>query len=183
MVLNTFLYYICFASVVLIYGIGINKAVDLNYSKIKSLIFCVKIILTIFISSILSWFATKGILVPLKLTELFPLLSFLIYVCINAFIEALIRLTTGKSATEFVFSYLVIILSVSESISFVNTVIICASCIITFAILIPLIMAFKKRNTGVDLDKYYCRLFLYIAILILVISVFDVMWINPEVIK
>lgn len=183
MVLNTFLYYICFASVVLIYGIGSNKAIDINYSKLTNLIFCAKIIISIFVSSIISWFVTKGILVPLKLTELFPLVSFLVYICINAFIEALIRLTTGKSATEFVFSYLVIILSVAESTSFVNTMLICASCICCFALVIPLVLAFKKRNSSTTTEKYFCRMFLYIAIIIFVISVCDIMWINPEVIK
>ena len=84
--------------------------------------------------------------------------------------EALIRLTTGKSATEFVFSYLVIILSIAESTSFVNTIIITLSCICSFALTIPFIFAFKQRNNEVTEEKYYCRLFLYIAILILVIS-------------
>lgn len=182
-VLSTFLYYVCFASVILVYGIGINKAFDINYEKLSNTIYCAKLVVSIFISAIASWFVTKGILVPLKLTEIFPLVSFLIYICINAFLEALIRLTTGKSATEFVFSYLVIIISVAESTSFGNTMIICASCICSFALVIPLILAFQTRNRSTTTEKYFCRLFVYVAIIILVISVCDVMWINPEVIQ
>ena len=181
--LNTFLYYVCFSSVILIYGIGTNKVFELNLSIIKNITYCSKIFISIMLSSIISWVVTKGILVPIKMTELFPLVSFLIYICINTFLEALIRLTTGKSATEFVFSYLVIILSIVESTSFVNTVIISLSCICSFVLTIPFITAFKQRNNDVTAEKYYCRLFLYIAILILIISVWDVMWINPEVIQ
>lgn len=181
--LNTFLYYVCFSSVILIYGIGSTKVFDLNLTRLKSISYCSKVLLSILLSSILGWLVTKGILVPIKMTELFPLVSFLIYICINTFMEALIRLTTGKSATEFVFSYLVIILSIAESTSFVNTIIITLSCICSFALTIPFIFAFKQRNNEVTEEKYYCRLFLYIAILILVISVWDVMWINPEVIQ
>ena len=181
--LSTFLYYVCFASVILIHGIGTNKVVDLNYNKLTSVIYCGKIIISILLSSMLSWFVTKGILVPLKLTELFPLVSFLIFICINAFLEALIRITTGKSATEFVFSYLVILLSVAESTSFLNTLVISASCICSFALTIPFILAFKTRNNGISTEKYFCRLFLFIAILIFVISAWDVMWFNPEVLQ
>ncbi len=181
--LSTSLYYICFASVILIYGIGTNNVIELNSQKIKNLTFCIKVFISILISSMLSWFITKGILVPLKLAELFPLVSFLIYICINTFLEALIRLTTGKSATEFVFSYLVILLSVAESTTFLNTLVISCSCICSFVLTIPFVLAFKKRNSGINSEKYFCRLFLYIAILILVISVFDVMWFNQEVMQ
>ena len=150
--LNTFLYYVCFSSVILIYGIGSTKVFDLNLTRLKNISYCSKVLLSILLSSILGWLVTKGILVPIKMTEL-------------------------------VFSYLVIILSIAESTSFVNTIIITLSCICSFALTIPFIFAFKQRNNEVTEEKYYCRLFLYIAILILVISVWDVMWINPEVIQ
>ncbi len=180
--LNTFFYYICFASVVLFYGIGTNKVLSVDFSKIKSITYCVKILLSIMLSSIISWFVTKGILVPLKITELFPLVAFLIYICINTFLEALIRLTTGKSAAEFIFSYLVIILSISESTSILNCMVVTISCICSFVTLLPFIIAFTKRNSDTtNSDKIYCRMFLYMALLILTITVLDVMWINPEV--
>ena len=181
--LNTFLYYVCFASAVLIYGLGTNKVVDLNNSKITNIIHCAKLLVSILLSALLSWFVTKGVLIPIRLGELFPLVSFLIFICINAFLEALIRLTTGKSTTEFVFSYLVILLAIGESTSLMNTIIICVSCLLSFLFTIPFIVAFMKRNRGVNSEKYYCRLFLYIAILIFVISVFDIVWFNPGVMQ
>ena len=181
-VLNTFFYYTCFASAVLFYGIGTNKILDAEFSRLKNITYCVKIILSIIISSILGWFITKGILVPLKITELFPLVCFLVYICINTFLEALIRLTTGKSAAEFIFSYLVIILTISESSSILNSIIITLSCLCSFALTIPFIIAFRKRNSDTtNSDKIFCRLFLYLALLILIVSAWDIMWINPEV--
>lgn len=181
--INTFLYYICFASAIMIYGIGANETVDFSLSKLKNVTYISKIIISIVLSSVISWFVTNGILVPLKMVELYPVVCFLIYICINTFMEALIRLTTGKSTSEFIFSYLVILLSICESTSLVNTVIISASCLISFILLIPFVFAFKKRNSGKDVEQYYSRYFLYIALLILVVSVWDIMWINPEVIK
>ena len=180
-VLSTFLFYTFFASVILFIGIGTNKVIDLNLEKLKSFTYCTKIILSILFSSIAGWFVTKGILVPLKIAELFPLVCFLIYVCIDSFFEALIRLTTGKTAAEFIFSYLVILLSISEGFSVLNVLIISISCLCSFVGIIPFIMAFKKRNSDKKSDIIFCRLFLYLALIILAISVWDIAWINPEV--
>ena len=115
------------------------------------------------------------------MAELYPLVCFLIYICIDAFLEALIRLTTGKSAAEFIFSYLVIILSVSEGFSALNVLVITTSCLCSFIFIMPLILAFKKRNSDTKSDKLYCRLFLYLSLLILCLSAWDIAWINPEV--
>ena len=48
--IRTFFYYVCFASSVLIYGIGINKTAEINSLHDKDIIYFLKIILTIFIT-------------------------------------------------------------------------------------------------------------------------------------
>lgn len=179
--INTFLYYSFFASVILFSGIGTNKILDLKLEKLKSMIYCSKIVVSILLSSLVGWFVTKGILVPLKIAELFPLICFLIYICIDAFLEALIRLTTGKSAAEFIFSYLVIILSISEGFSVLTVLIIATSCLCSFIGILPFVLSFKKRNNDTKTDIIFCRLFLYLALLLLALSVWDIAWINPEV--
>ena len=178
--LTTFLYYSFFASVIPFTGIGTNKILDLKLEKLKSLTYCMKVVISIMLSSICGWLITKGVLVPLKISELYPLVCFLIYICIDAFLEALIRLTTGKSATEFIFSYLVIILSISEGFSIINIVIINLSCLASFVGIIPFIMSFKKRNSDTKPDILFCRLFLYLALLLLALTAWDVAWLNPE---
>lgn len=179
--MSTFLYYFFFASVILFMGIGTNKILDSKFEKLKSITYCSKIVISILISAILGWLITKGILIPLKITELMPLVCFLVYVCINDFLEALIRLTTGKSSAEFVISYLVILLSVSESVSIPNTIFISAGCLLAIVGIIPFIMAFRKRNSDTTSDAIFCRLFLYLAILLIGLSCWDVAWFNPEV--
>ena len=86
--ITTFLYYSFFASVILFSGIGTNKILDLNLYKLKSITYCLKIIISIMVSSIVGWLITKGVLVPLKIAEIFPLVCFLIYICIDSFLEA-----------------------------------------------------------------------------------------------
>lgn len=186
MFIDTFLYYTLFASAVVIYGIGINTVAEIGIYKIHQVTYFIKVIISIFSSSILTWIVTATILAPLQLIEVYPLIAFLIFICINAFLEGLIRLTTGISSSEFIVSYLIVLLSVSESTSIVNTIIICFSCLIAFTILVPFCFTFKDRikTDGYTIDeKYYSLFFIFLGLLILLTSAWDVLWITPGVIK
>ena len=109
-ILNTFLYYILFASIVLIYGIGINKISEFGISKNLNFIFYVKSILTVYATTLISWEITQKILLPLKIIELAPLIIFLVFICLNSFFQAIIMIITGKKSTEFSVTYLIILL-------------------------------------------------------------------------
>lgn len=185
MILNTFLYYIFFSSSVLMLGIGIDKISETSFFNHKSVIFFLKVLFTIFLSSLLSWITTQYVLIPLKLQELFPIITFFIFSCISAFIESLIRITTKKSTTEFVVSFLIILLSVSESSSILFPLIISASCSISLFLTIPFINTFKKSILKKEKyeKNYFTILFLFLAFLIMIISVFDVAWLNQEVLQ
>ena len=182
--LQTFLYYTLFASVVLIYGVGLNKTVEIGITKFSTLVFYLKSILTIFSTSILTWLITNYILVQLGLIELFPLICLLIFICISTFIDTLVRITTGTTAPEFIVSFFIILISIFESTSILYTIIICLSSCISILLLLPFALTFKNqfcRNGRTLNESYYSIFFIFLAILILVISVFDVNWL--EVIK
>lgn len=184
--LETFLYYSLFGSSVLIYGVGLNKIVEIGITKDINLLTYFKAIITILSTSMLSWLITNYVLMPINLIELFPLLTLLIFVAVNTFIEGLLRLTTGKSYSEFILSFLIILLSVFETISFLDSVIICVSCFTSFLILIPFGITFKKIicSNGQKLDeRYYSFILIFFAILILFLSVWDIGWLNSGVIK
>ena len=185
MILNTLLYYLCFASEVLFYGISSTKLVEFSKFTANTLAFFVKLILSLGITVTAVWFVTNKILVPLDMVELYPMVCLLIYICINTFPEALVRLTTGIDSAEFIVSFLIVLLTVSESITIIDVLVISGSCILALLCLLPLVYSFRSRITteiGMK-EKYYCRLFLFLALLILLISSWDIMWINPEVIK
>lgn len=184
--LNTFLYYTLFASVALIYGIGLNKVIESGISKFNDLIFYIKASLSILITSVLTWLIINYILVPLTLVELYPLMALLVFVCINTFLEALVRLTIGISTTEFVISFLIILLSLSESTSILNTIIICLASYVALLITIPFSITFKKRacsNGNFLDDKYFGLFFIFLAIIILIVTTWDIGWLGQGVIK
>lgn len=185
--LCTLLYYVCFASSVLIYGIGLTRVTNFDFftKENRRIEYIMKIFFSIMLSSVFSFIFIDEILVPIKLAELYPLVCLIIYILVNLILELIIRTTTGKSSTEFIFSFLVVLLSISESSSLINTIIICFSCILSLFLLVPIFYSFKKYNLDniEDKRKYLARIFIFVAVLISLISLWDIMWINPEVIR
>jgi len=179
--LDTFLYYTFFASAILIYGIGINRIAEVGIIKYPSFIFVIKIVISIIASSVLSWLVTSRLLVPLNLVELYPIIVFLILLVINTFVEGIVRLTSNTVTTEFVVSYLVTLISIGESTSLLQSIVICFSVLCSFVILIPFIISFRFRLTrnGKSIsEKYYSIFFIFIGVIILMISIFDISWLN-----
>lgn len=183
---DTFAFYTLFCSIVLIYGVGINKIADFHSDSKQNIVLVTKMVISILLTSILSWVVTTTLLMPLKLIELYPVTSLLIFICINVFLEAIVRITTGRNTTEFIVSYLIVIISLSESTSLINTIIICMSCFLSFILLWPFITTFKNKlkSNGQRINEtYYSILFFFLAILILIVSVFDISWLNSGVIQ
>lgn len=184
--LQSFLYYTVFSSVVLVYGIGLNRIAEFGISKRDDSIFIIKVVLSIFVSAIISWVIIQYILIPLKMIELYPLLAFLVFSSINVLLEAMVRIITNKSYSEFIVSFLIVLLSLTESTSLVNTLIICASGVISVTVIIPFCLAFKARftaNGNKINERYYSIFFIFVAILILMMSAWDIIWLNPGVMQ
>ena len=104
--INSIIYYTLFSSAVLVYGIGLNKIAEIGIVKFKEPLFYTKCAVSILASSVISWLIIYYILVPLKITELFPLICFIVYSCISTFLGCMIQLTTGEYTAEFSVSYL-----------------------------------------------------------------------------
>jgi len=184
-IVSTFLYYVIFSSSVLFYGIGLNQTVEIGHAKVEKFTSLLKVFISIYASSILSYLVTSKILVKLELVEIFPIVCLLIFVSINGFLEALIRIITGLSATEFIISWLVVVLSVSESTSFINSIIICTSCLLSFMIIAPIVYSFRRRVYIENRlkERHYSLIMFFLCVLILLISAFDIGWLNPGVIE
>lgn len=183
---QTFLYYSLFSSIVLIYGIGLNKIAEIGIVKFKETIFYIKCSISIVSSSVISWLITYYLLVPLTITELYPLVCFIVFSCISTFLGGITRLTTGNSTSEFAVSYLLILLSIEESSSILFTLFISLSGLISMLIIIPFSLTFRRRvcSNGRLLDeKYYSLYFIFLAVLILLLSVWDIAWLNPGAIQ
>lgn len=184
--LHTFLYYTVFSSIVLFYGIGLSQISVSGERHQNQIIFFFKTMLSIFLTAILTYLVVAFILVPLALVEIFPVICLLIFITINSFTEGLVRLTTGTATTEFAVSFLIVLLAIFQSNTILDTMVICLSCICGFLVLVPFVRVLRNRlvmNGRFYFEKYICMLFVFLVVLLMIISVFDITWLNGGMIK
>lgn len=182
----TFFYYTFICSAVLFYGIGLNRATLVTGVRdIAGLL--VKILLTVFSTSVLTWLFICYILNPLGLIELYPLIALLIFLVISIFFETIIRITSGKSLSEFSISYLIVILTLNESTSIFDVLLINACCVLSFVLVIPVLKVIKRKNSYIGNISIHANsrtlMLISIALLIMSMAVFNVSWLTPGVIK
>ena len=140
-----FLYYAIYTSLVLFYGVGLIRVTQLPFHRSLEINYLIKIFFSILVTTILTWLVTMYMLLPIHMVELYPIIAFLIYICITTFFESLVRITTGKSTAEFGISFLVILISVNESTSILEAMVICFGCICSFLLMIPLVYAVGQK--------------------------------------
>ena len=69
---SVFFYYISYASIVLVYGIGMERAVYLSGNKNPLWLKAIKMLITASSVSALSYLFVNSLLVPAELSELYP---------------------------------------------------------------------------------------------------------------
>lgn len=180
--LHMFIYYTFICSAVLFFGVGINRSIQVTQFSLR---INFKVILKSFISilatTVLSYLIIQYLLIPIRLAELFPLLSLLLFLCINTFIEALVRITAKTSTAEFSISWLIIILSLYECSNLIESIVICTSSMLSFLIMLPMVYCFQKYiylKPFEKKEKKHILIILSISVLMLVLSVCDVAWFN-----
>ncbi|MEE1165787.1 MAG: hypothetical protein UHP28_01355 [Treponema sp.] len=183
----TILYYVLFASAVMLYGIGMNRAIVLCDSIHRLLIPVIKTVLSVLLSSIFTWIILKHLLTPLGIIELYPFVAVIIFVVVSVFLELMIRISTKKVSSEFIVSFLIVILTINESLNLFDVIIISLSCIVSFLILIPLLYSIKKRVDLVGNLRVHGNirslLLVSLAVLVCALAAGNISWLNPGVIK
>lgn len=143
--ISTLVFYTVFSSVVLIYGAGLNTATVIS-ERMKDLTLpLVRIFSSVLSSATLTWVITKFILVPLKITLLYPLVAVLVFIAFSLFIDSLIRIVSGKAAKDFNFSFLVVLLALNESARLADVLLISLSAFLSISLVIPLFHSLERR--------------------------------------
>ena len=182
--INTILYYVFFSSVVLVYGIGIQRSVTLSKKKHDLLLKAVKMLICVSSTSALSYMLVYWLLVPLDLAELYPFVVILFFLAISVFIEAIIRITAKISAVESGVAIIFIFIALTESTSFSECVFISVTAVISFFEIIPFIIAIGRRNDLNGRKQEYEKtgfLLVSIAIIMLMLLSWNVTWLNKGV--
>lgn len=178
---SSFFYYAFYASAVLIYGVGFERSISLSKEKHSAKLKAVKMFICVSSSSALSYLFVNGFLVPADLGELYPFATFLIFVSISLFVEAIIRITAKTNASEFSAALLSVFLGLSETSSIAECVF--ASCVssLSFFVMIPIFRAISLRlaeNPSTHKDNISYQLFATAAVLMLVTLCWNVSWLS-----
>ena len=157
---SVFFYYITYASIVLVYGIGMERAVFLSGNKNPLWLKAIKMLITASSVSALSYLFVNSLLVPAELAELYPF------------------------AVEFSISLLFIFVAITESSSLAECVFITCICVLSFFIFIPFVYSLCRK-----FDLYGGRtecsrnnfILASIAIIMLILLCWNVSWLNKGV--
>lgn len=182
--LFTSIYYVFFASSVILYGAGLNSSAVISDSIHGLFLPFTKIMFTILFSCMLSWLIIKNLLIPLKFIALYPIIALLIFLIISVILESVIRITTSRVTSEFSLSYLIILLALNESLNIIEVAVISVSSFISFVVMIPVVYAIKKRIALVgNLQPHVNRkslILISIAIISTILAVGNVTWLGSR---
>ncbi len=140
-----FFYYVFFASVVFVYGIGMNRAFMISEHPRKLFNGALKMFISVSSSTAISYLVASRVLLPVHLTEIYPLVAVLIFSAISIFIESVIRITTKKSASEYTVSILSVLLGINEGATILEAVLVSCFCICAFLISIFVLYTIRKK--------------------------------------
>lgn len=179
---HIFIYYTFICSSVIFFGIGLNRSIEITARSLKlNMKMMLKALIAILLSIVFTYLITEYFLIPIKVSELFPLIALLIFLCVNTFVEALVRITTNTSTSEFSISWLVILLSIYESSTLLEAMIISLSCMLSFQLMLPIVYCFQNviyLKNYENQERKRILIFLSIVVLMLVMSVCDITWFN-----
>ncbi len=143
--LSTIIYYLISCSLILYYGVGINRLLTLRKdfkTFIKSI--CKSLIITV-VTSTFTFFSIKIALAPLGLIELFPLVSVLFFAGISYFIHSVIKTTPMDLTEDYAVPYLISMISILESHGILTILLISISGVAGFYITGLLLASFRYR--------------------------------------
>ena len=171
--LTNIAYYVVYTSALCFYGIGANRALVISEHPRKLLGAAVRMLLAISSSAALTYLVAAKVLLRANLMELYPFAAVLIFSCISIFIESIIRVATGHSASEYTVSLLAVLMAVNESTSVLESVVIACLCECSFFFCIILLYAIRRR-----IGDRQNLLIISLAIIIIILLAWNVSWIN-----
>lgn len=181
MTLSNLACYLIYSSVVMVYGIGLNRAVVISRSPSHLILSAIKILITVTCTSVLSYLLVTFLLLPADLAELYPFVAVLIYTTLSVFIEAIIRITAKVSTSEFGISILFVFLALAESCSLAECVLNSCAFVLIFFIYVPVFMCVGKCIEVFHPKREFentCLIFMSIAVIIFLLSIWNVTWLN-----
>ena len=177
-------FYVFASSAILIYGNGLNRILFYSQSPKIGAIKCLKMLLSVVSSAALSYLFSAKLLLIADLSELYPFAAMLIFPLISVFVESIIRIASRTSSAEFALSFMSVLLALAEGSSILECMLISATGVIAFCVIIPFLSAIRKRvNASGKNARDFFLISASVAIIIIITLAWNVSWLNPKVMK
>ncbi|MCR5290045.1 MAG: hypothetical protein K6E51_08660 [Treponema sp.] len=181
---NTLLFISILSISILFYCVALDRVESVTKSLDGYVLSTIKMYIIVPSSVVLTWLFITKILMPAHLVSLYPFFAVLIFLCLAVFCEVLIRITTNTSSAEFSISFLCVLLSISESISLLESLIISLCCVTAFTVFVPLVFALRNYLKVCSLGTHFKNesvIYISIAIMIIALMAYNISWLNPGV--
>ncbi len=181
MIVSTILYYVLSASVFLLYGVGLSNLVSQSDNYGSFMLTCIKALITSTTTVLVSYLIVNALLAPVHLSELYPLVTVIVFVIFSAVIEVFIGIGLQNSITEFGVPLLCVLLALNEARSIGYAFIIVSACVMAFYVLFGIQLAMRNRfsmfapSLGL---RVYSLILISFAIVLIALSAFNVSWIR-----
>ncbi len=178
---NTIFYYICTSSIILIYGVGLNRLLTLKNTVNSIALSCVKALCTSSVTVLITTLLVNSLLAEAQLTELYPFIAIIIFIVIGTLVEIFVSIGVSQSLTEFALPMLTVLVAVSEGLSPTHSIIICFSCIAAFYIFLIFIASIRRRIMLCVPDggiKEYTLMLISLGIVVIASCAWNVSWLN-----
>ncbi len=184
--LNDILHYLIFTSAILIYGIGLNRATELNEGAKIYFLNSVKYLLISLVSSALTYLLIISLFARFEIIELYPFAATLIFSLLLLLVDSIPKVTLKTGIADFCLILLCVLLGLGEGNSILQVLLITGICVISFVLFIPLLVALRKRiELSHPAFTFENSTLILITFIIIIFALFawNVSWLNPKVLQ
>lgn len=173
--LSLVLYYILSSSIILYYGVGVNRIITLKKKTSAYILSLLKALIITCSTSSVCYLLNYFLLIPLQINEIFPFFTALVFVLISFGLHSLIKTGSFDLAEDYVVPFMIILISLNEGGTILTCLFINISSVFSFYLLLLILISTRRRFNLYQSEKgfkpYYIML---ITICILFIAVYSI---------
>ncbi|WP_149554186.1 hypothetical protein [Treponema pectinovorum] len=174
-------YYIFASSLIFYYGVGINRLLSLKRGVKTYLLSLSKTLFLTVLTTSFSYLLNFFVLKRLSAEVLMPLFMCIIFVALSFLFNFLIKAESFELGEDYVLPFMIVLMSLTESFSFVSALFISLASTASFYLLVLFVFALKKRfdlyKNGNELKSFNVLIF-SIAVLLIIFYCSDVSFLN-----
>ncbi|MCI5541000.1 hypothetical protein SAMN02745152_00312 [Treponema berlinense] len=179
--LEIIFFYLFFGSIALYYGVGLKKILTIRKTPLCYLKDVLKsLFITVSVSSA-TFLLEEYVFARLGISEIYPFFMTIFFAAISYGIHRLIKTRVFDFTEDYIVPFMIVLMSLTEGFSFLSTILICVSGVLSFYLLILFVFALRTRFKIYQKDageKPFFMLLLGTAVLFIAIYGFNASWLN-----